>query len=426
MRRKLLFIERMLHGDGNYAFNALLPIRVRGTFKEIEIRQALEGLQKSHALLNATVKDDEQGYPWFVVDEANPVKIPIRTFMRNDEDDWQTESVKEWSKAFDSYKAPLMRLVWIKGELISELIFVMHHCLFDGRSALMILEEFLQLLDDPDVAIIPELPISNISDVVPQSMLNNRFYNIVAKLAIGAASLTLSLIPSKNRPEVRKNDYLIHWRFDKETTTAFLARCKNENVRAHSVICAIILDAFKQVQRKKAKNKILCPVDIRSFNPQIKKNNIFAFALMILVSAYPESDFFSNAKAIQKDIDKRMAKLNPYKIIMLFEAAHESLHKIVDFLRHQKPGNDCMFSNLGKIDIPHQYQSFELENIFSPSVMVPEGHATAFTTSTHMGEIDFSFISNENSLSFEDAKAIKDKMINTITTLAATKELSIA
>jgi hypothetical protein len=58
--------------------------------------------------------------------------------------------------------------------------------------------------------------------------------------------------------------------------------------------------------------------------------------------------------------------------------------------------------------------------------MVPEGHATAFTTSTHMGEIDFSFISNENSLSFEDAKAIKDKMINTITTLAATKELSIA
>jgi NRPS condensation-like uncharacterized protein len=426
MRRKLLFIERMLHGDGNYAFNALLPVKIKGTFRETEIQQALEGLQRNHALLNATVKDDEQGQPWFVVDEANPVKIPVRTLIRNSENDWQTESVKEWSKAFDGYKAPLMRLVWIKGETVSEIILVMHHCLFDGRSALMILEEFLQLLDNPNVYIAPEIPISGIKDVIPQSMLNNKFHSIVAKIVIGAASLTLSLMPSKNQLEERKNDYLIHWRLDKETTSALLARCKDENVRAHSVICAIILDAFKHVQQEKAKNKILCPVDIRSFNPQIKKNNIFAFALMILVSAYPGLDFFSNAKAIQKDIDERMAKLNPYKIIMLLEAAHGSLHKIVDFLRHQKPGNDCMFSNLGKIDIPYKYQSFELETIFSPSVMVPEGHATAFTTSTHRGEMDFSFISNESSLPYEDAKAIQDKMINTITTLATTEKLSIA
>jgi len=426
MRRKLLFIERMLHGDGNYAFNAILPVKIRGTFREAEIQRALESLQKNHALLNATVKDDVQGEPWFVVDKTNPVKIPIRTLIRNTEKDWQTESVKEWSRAFDGYKEPLMRLVWIKGEMVSEIILVMHHCLFDGRSALMILEEFLQLLDNPNAVITPEVSISGIKDVVPESMLNNRFHNIVAKLVISAASLTLSLMPSKNQIEERKNDYLIHWRLDKETTSALLARCKDENIRVNSAICAIILDAFKDIRQEKAKNKILCPVDIRNFNPQIKKNNIFAFALMILVSAYPGLDFFSNARAIQKDIDKRMAKLNPYKIIMLLEAAHGSLHKIVDFLRHQKPGNDCMFSNLGKVDIPFKYQSFELETIFSPSVMVPEGHATAFTTSTYRGEMDFSFISNVSSLPYEDAKAIKDKMIRTITTLATTEKYSIA
>jgi hypothetical protein len=59
--------------------------------------------------------------------------------------------------------------------------------------------------------------------------------------------------------------------------------------------------------------------------------------------------------------------------------------------------------------------------------MVPEGHATAFTTTTYGGEMDFSFISNEGSLTYEDALAIKDKMMETISTLTGTtEELSVA
>ena len=84
-----------------------------------------------------------------------------------------------------------------------------------------------------------------------------------------------------------------------------------------------------------------------------------------------------------------------------------------------------MFSNLGKVDIPRLYKQFEVETIFSPSVMVPEGHATAFTASTYCGQMDFSFISNEGSLPYEDAWAIKDKMMETITSLTGTEELSL-
>jgi len=425
MRRKLLFIERMMHGDGNYAFNALLPVRVRGNFLETDIQLALEGLQKSHALLNAVVENDKDGQPWFVVDDKRKVKIPIRTLTRIGNDDWQTESVKEWSVPFNSYQEPLMRLVWIKGEPVSEFILVMHHCLFDGRSALVILGEFLQLLDDPDAHISAELPITGIAGVVPPEMLNNKVHKVIAKMVVGIASLTLSLMPSKDEPVERKKDYLIHWRLNEEISSALLACCKTEDIRVNTIMCAIILDAFKQVRQEKALNKIMCPVDIRNFNPQIKKNNIFAFALMILVSAYPGLGFFSNARAMQQDIENKMAKLDPYKIIMLLEAAHGSLHKIVRFLRKQKASNDCMFSNLGKVDIPRQYKQFEVETIFSPSVMVPEGHATAFTASTYCGQMDFSFISNEGSLPYEDAWAIKDKMMETITSLTGTEELSL-
>lgn len=178
-----------MHGDGNYVFNALLPVRVRGNFSETDIRLALVSLQKTHAMLNAVVQNDKNGEPWFVVDDERPVNIPIRIMERINKDDWQTESVKEWSVPFNSYQEPLMRLVWIKGEPVSELLLVMHHCLFDGRSALVMLEEFLQFLDDPDARIAVEVPIADIGDIVPPAMLNNKIHQFMAKLLFGMASL---------------------------------------------------------------------------------------------------------------------------------------------------------------------------------------------------------------------------------------------
>jgi hypothetical protein len=42
-----------------------------------------------------------------------------------------------------------MRFVWIKGEETSDMMFVFHHCLCDGGSAMAVLDEFLKLLDNP-------------------------------------------------------------------------------------------------------------------------------------------------------------------------------------------------------------------------------------------------------------------------------------
>jgi NRPS condensation-like uncharacterized protein len=425
MRRKLFFIERVMHGDGNFVYNLLLPVRVRGNFVETDIQLALKGLQKTHALLNAVIQNDKNGEPWFVVNDENPVNIPIRIMKRVDNGDWQTESIKEWSIPFNSYQEPLMRLVWVKGEPVSEFVLVMHHCLFDGRSALVMLEEFLQFLDDPDARIAAEVSISGLGDVVPPVMLNNKTHQFMAKLLLGTVSMALSLIPYKDKPVEKKRDYLIHWRLDNELSSAFLACCKAEDIKVNNMMCAILFDAFKQVLQKKTLSKLVCPADIRNFNPQIKKNNIFAFPLMMWVTAFRGLDLFGNARAIQKDIESKMAKLNPYKVMILSELAHGSFRKIVRFLRNVKPGKECMFSNLGKVDIPQHYKLFEVETIFSPSVKVPDGRAISFFASTYCGQMDFSFIGNEAILHYKDACAIKDKMMQIITKNIVTEKYSI-
>lgn len=74
-----------------------------------------------------------------------------------------------------------MRFVWIKGEEISDMMFVFHHCLCDGGSAMAVLDEFLKLLDNPNYDIGQENPILGIHDVVPSEILNSSGQKFKAK-----------------------------------------------------------------------------------------------------------------------------------------------------------------------------------------------------------------------------------------------------
>jgi hypothetical protein len=85
-----------------------------------------------------------------------------------------------------------------------------------------------------------------------------------------------------------------------------------------------------------------------------------------------------------------------------------------------------MFSNLGKINIPNQYKSFEIKTMFSPTVMGQHCNTGSITTSTYGEQMDFSFIGSEGYLPYNDALAIKGKMMEMITEHIVTEKLSVA
>lgn len=404
----------MLLGNGQTAFNVLLTVRINGSITAESLHHALQRLQQKHPGLNACIRSDKNGHPWFIIDKERQNKIPLRVVKRMGDDDWETESVKEWSTVFDTENGPLIRLVWIKSSTVSDLILVFHHCLCDGRAGMVILAELLTVLDNADAEIGKEHPIKNISDIIPADILTSKRKKIKARLIGSIATLALWLIPVKRKAIDRKTDYFIHWKLDEDVSADLIAISKIEEVTVNTLLCNIVLSAFKQVRQQKAYNKISCPVDIRKFVPEIKKDHIFAYGLMLVLSAYPSLGFLDNAKALQKDTDKKIARLNPYDTIMIMEAAHASLSKFTDFLKYGKSTNDCMFSNLGKINIPYKYQAFEVETIFSPSVIGPLGNTTTLLTSTYRGQMDFSFIASEGYIPYQEALNIKNKIISII------------
>ncbi len=412
MKRKLLFGERMLLGNGTEPFNTVIPFRLKGTFVLKDIQHALSRLQEKHPWLKAVIKHDEKDIPWFEVSEK--VKVPVRILARQSENDWLKESKNEWSKMFNYKEQPLMRLVWIKGEETSDMMFVFHHCLCDGGSAMVLLDEFLKLLDNPTYDIGVENPILGIHDVVPAEILNNRGQKFKAKMIGRLAATAIKCIPVNKKSTDRQSDYLINWKFDKETSQELIHYCKSQKVTVNTFLCATILKAFQKIRKEKAFNKVSCPVDIRRFANQIKADHIFAFGLMIVVSLNKKLGFEKNLKLMQETVEKKTSKLNPYITMMVMESAHDALTNFTKLLKNGKSSNDCMFSNLGRIPIAHEYKEFTLENVFSPSVIGPLGNTTTMVASTFRGEMDFSFMGSEGYLPHSEALAIRDEVIKII------------
>lgn len=417
MKRKLLFTERLLHGDGKLPFNLVIPLRIKGTFSAQNLYHALKKLQEKHPLLKARVKHNEDGRPWFVANDYSSGYVPVRMTGRVTEHDWKVEAVKEWAIPFDTSKGPLMRVVWLNGIQHSELILVIHHCICDGNSAISIVASMLQLLDDDAADIGMEEPISCIGDIVPSLILHDTRKIIRAKLAGGVASLVSWSIPVKRKVLVRKTDYMIHWKLDKESAAHLAGRCGLNSITMNTLLCTAILKAFKFARKEAFQNKISCQVDIRRFAPKIKRDHIFAFGLTIDTSLAKAPDFFSNAKKVQLDINKKTSKLDPYKTLMEMEAAHFYWSKLRLSTPYDKSPNDCRFTDLGEIDIPHQYRTFELETIFSPSAIGPSGNTTSLTVSTYRGQIDFTFIASEGIITYAEAITIKHKIMDILAKL---------
>lgn len=413
MKRKLLFGERMLLGDGTEPFNAVIPFRLRGVFSEEDIKYALSRLQEKHPWLRALIQYDEKNTPWFQVPELS-VSIPIRLVNRKSEDDWQEESKKEWHSTFDFQTKPLIRFVWIKGEEVSDMLFVFHHCLCDGGSAMALLYEFLKVLDNPAAEIGLEKPILGIEDVVPAHILQSGKKQFKAKTIGRLAALAIKCIPVNRKVIDRQTDYLIHWKFDKKTSEQLISYCKSLGITVNTFLGATVLAAFRKVRGAAAFNKVSCPVDIRRFAPQIKDDHIFAFGLMIVMSSNQKMNFLDNLRLMQTEVERKTAKLNPYITMMVMESAHDALKNFTRLLKQGKSSNDCMFSNLGRIHIPDQYRTFSLETVFSPSVIGPLGNTTTMVTSTFRGQMDFSFMGSEGYLPQAEALAIRDQIIDQI------------
>jgi hypothetical protein len=409
IKRKLMMVERIMYVDSKTPLNVVYTAKINGEIAEENIRIALDKIQQKHPLLRVSIDHKSAKYPFFV-EEKEIAPIPLRIVERKTDEDWLSESENEWYRIFEDQKKPMAQMVWVKGSTVSELLWVMPHCLCDGTTGITLIRELLTLMDDSTTELNSYNGFDSVNDFLPadfdlkKKKRKARFYVMMAKLFF--------LIQSKSKDRNLGKNYVLHRKLDAAVSKKIVEKCKAHGISVHALLCSAFMHAFREMQGKKAKGKVISPVDVRHFIPEIKQDHIFAFAPTVELSLKKgNTSVLDQAKHIKKDLTEKIEKTEARELLWMGENMHPIVERMISLLKSSKGGHDITLSNMGKIDIPSEYKNFRLETIFSPTVAFPWLNSNTLVTTTYNQEMDFTFMSNENFLPKEEAKKIKDKAI---------------
>ena len=307
---------------------------------------------------------DESKTPWFVTNQA---EIPVRLVKRVDEYQWQQEVEQELAYPFDWSKAPLARVVLLKGSDASDIIITCDHIIADGKSVIFLLRDILQAIESPGKRLLPLSP--------------KQSYEKMVKSEKDAQALFFT--PSRSiaiKPKILKNfrPYIHTWSLSKEETITLINKSSQAQTSVHAAICAAFLLTIAERRvlhsnpRESAALKCLSPIDIRKFLPLIEEDFGYYFTTLVTTSTItPSPPFWELARSIKEQLNQKMI---PEKIfahlpdIKGFASALPDNKSVVNTMEATN-GHDILITNLGQLAIPHQYGKLSLATIYGPSLL---------------------------------------------------------
>ncbi|GEN71336.1 hypothetical protein CLA01_14080 [Chryseobacterium lathyri] len=402
-----------MYVDPETPVNCVFTAKIKGNIPEENFKAALEKIQQKHPLLRTRIDNSSEKYPFFI--EVKGIEsIPLRIVERKTDEDWLQESETEWFRLFKDEKKPLAQLVWIKGNDVSEILWVLPHCICDGTSLVTMMTELLTLLDDPAVELQPYEVFSSVDDFLPldfnmkKKKRKARFYLVMARLFF--------LMQRKSKIRNLGTNYVVHWKLNSDTTAQITEKSKAHGVSVHALLCSSFMQAFQEIQGKQAKGKVISPVDVRHFIPEIRQDHVFAFAPTVELSLKKGStDLMDNARQIKKDLVGKIEKMEARELLWMGEQMHPVAERMISMMKSSKGGHDVTLSNMGRINIPSDYKNFKVETVISPTVAFPWLNSNTLVATTYNQQMDFTFMSNEHFLPKEEAVTIKNKAIELLT-----------
>jgi amino acid adenylation domain-containing protein len=154
-QEQLWFLDRFEPGRSTY--NILCGLRIRGSLDVAALGRAVDALAARHETLRTRFVSDAGGNPRQEIGEPAAVALPLVELTSADQ--LQETARALWTLPFDLSQGPLMRVVLARTAPDEHvLIVVVHHIVFDGWSARVLLREIAVLYDAEVTGRAPELP----------------------------------------------------------------------------------------------------------------------------------------------------------------------------------------------------------------------------------------------------------------------------
>ena len=416
MINNLTYLERVLwRAFKGRPLNFSLVARLGGTFSREGLQLAYDLVRRRHPTLGARVEVMPGGVAYL----AAHAEIKLRIMPRQRDDDWIRIAQEELIVPFDWEHDPPLRMVWVRGQEVSELVTIWNHGLADGLSAAYVLRELLEQLGTPNEEVVPMVTSPGIEDLVPAAILGRQSLRMRARLV---ATMIKILQGIQSQPCILhgvsdQNDLIIlPYLFSENETRALLARCRTEQTTLSGALCAAFLLAWAEHsptelatwrsrllatanKGKPLRRRASCPVSLRGvLEPPVGESfGQFLTILPVTVDCSAERGFWEIARAAKQELTRlatpeRLLR-GPLLLRTLREMAASDRLIGPKASRDGRVNYDLTISNLGNLKFPLRFGDLRLEAIFGPATNALRGEqilganalsgCLAFAFSTH-------------------------------------------
>jgi hypothetical protein len=223
--------------------------------------------------------------------------------------------------------------------------------------------------------------------------------------------------------------YFHRWSTGHAAVHALTERCRSENVTVLAALSVAFMQAFRDVRGAQGLRKTSTMVNARRFLPEMRADVMFGLApgVALRTKGLPRpldisaDGFWARARKTKADLTRRIDRLGAgfYDTLAALEGLHDKYASLVAFFEGTPAVRNVTLSNMGRLDLPQQYQSFRLERIYSPLVMVSPTPANTVVISSFAGQMEFAIVSDEQSLPYQQALAIKLRAMEILDTCVA-------
>lgn len=424
--RELAAHEQAMEILNNLAasFHIVTISRIRGIINEELLKQALDITQSRHPLLSYRIVPKSNSF-WF---EPGSGKVPLSVVKKQQIQQWEEVVIEELNQKINSDKNLLrVRIVTIEEEEnICYLITTIHHAIADASSCIQMHSEILSNCQkipegkaETNIIHLPQLP--SIYKLFPKLFqgftgeIGNILYLLRLKLQLIRYKPT-TLNFEKSIPLESRSCGMVHRKLDLELTTGLVDVCRQQKTTVQAALGAAMLFAVaKKTNLPQTKNNYLSfrsSVNLRPLlQPQISNENLAAIASAILTfhNFQGNSNFWDLARDIKQKLETGLASGNAFRQILMFKTIMTS------FLKNPyQSAVSAALTNIGRINIPHNYGQLELEEISFVPAQSAFGGIFGAAVSTFRGKMLLNFMFSQPSISRSTVETLADDILDTI------------
>ncbi len=374
--------------------NVVMVAKIRGAVDVEQITATLDSLRKRHALLAVRIVIDNNDIAWYVTEDVP--EFTITTIPRQAEDQWLQTVVEECKTSFPIETGPLIRFSLLRSPERSDLVICAHHAICDGMSLTYLIKDILQQLAEPgrEVEILPEPPAitrDTVPSPPPSNFIARGFIGLFNKLWAGKKiRFDGNDLKRLHRVfwEKNRDADVLAWESSVAETKALVSRCREENVTVNTALWTAFLVAQYDVQGDAEPYRASAGLAVSTRDklnvPVGEAFGFYASSFTAHLSYDPHQAFWDSARIVHKKIRGSLAKTNIFRSLsaeFLAPTLLDSLYfskygimknrlsdRLVKQMNWQEISYDYAITNVGRMNIPTDYDQYQLESVYGPFV----------------------------------------------------------